>query len=88
MQIECLIKNIESLSMIDASDRVWSKAKKHWPLFGSLGVDKAFVISALFGRGIMSTCAARRLCTKWVLKSDLAEFAAALCIQRFEDAIL
>jgi hypothetical protein len=53
-----------------------------------LGVDKAVVIRALFGSGIMSTYAARRLCTKWVLESDLPEYATTLYIQRFEDASL
>ena len=66
----------------------YTMTEENWPLIGPLGVDGAFMVSALSGFGSMSACAAGALCAASVCSDDLPGYASQLGLSRYNDAAL
>lgn len=66
----------------------YTMTEENWPLIGPMGVDGAFIVSALSGFGTMAACAAGELAARWVHGLDLPEYAGPLSLARYQDAEL
>ena len=63
----------------------YTRTPENLPLIGPLGVENAFIVSALAGYGTMAACAAGDLCARWVLDKPLPKFAHALSSARYDN---
>jgi glycine/D-amino acid oxidase-like deaminating enzyme len=63
----------------------YSMTRENWPLIGPLGVDGAYIVSALSGFGSMSACAAGAICAGWIVDSDLPDYASQLSLARYSN---
>lgn len=63
----------------------YTRTPENLPLIGPVGVENAFVVSALAGFGTMAACAAAELCGAWLTDSQLPEYSAIFSPLRYED---
>jgi glycine/D-amino acid oxidase-like deaminating enzyme len=63
----------------------YTKTPENRPLIGALPVDGAYVIGALSGYGLMSSCAAGELLAAHVTGSELPAYAPAFSLERYAD---
>jgi glycine/D-amino acid oxidase-like deaminating enzyme len=63
----------------------YTKTRENRPLIGPLPVQGAFLIGALSGFGVMSSCAAGELLAMHVAGSALPSYAPALRLERYQD---
>ena len=63
----------------------YTKTQENRPLIGPLPVEGAYVIGALSGYGLMSSCAAGDLLAAHVAGAPLPSYAPAFCLDRYED---
>jgi sarcosine oxidase subunit beta len=63
----------------------YTKTQENRPLIGPLPVEGAYVIGALSGYGIMSSCAAGDLLAAHVAGSSLPSYAPAFTLDRYQD---
>ncbi len=66
----------------------YTMTEENWPLIGGLGVDCAYVVTALSGFGTMAACAAGELCASWVCDATRPAYANALSLDRYNDSRL
>jgi sarcosine oxidase subunit beta len=65
----------------------YTKTKENRPLIGTLPVSGAYIIGALSGFGIMSSCAAGDLLAAHVTGVPLPAYAPAFSLERYQDPI-
>jgi glycine/D-amino acid oxidase-like deaminating enzyme len=63
----------------------YTKTRENRPLIGPLPVAGAFMIGALSGFGVMSSCAAGDLLAKHVIGGELPPYAPAFRLDRYQD---
>lgn len=63
----------------------YTMTPENWPLIGPLGVDGAFIVSAMSGFGSMAACGAGALGAAWVSGADLPEYANQLSLARYDE---
>lgn len=63
----------------------YTKTQENRPLIGPLPVEGAYVIGALSGYGLMSSCAAGDLLAAHAAGAPLPSYAPAFCLNRYED---
>jgi glycine/D-amino acid oxidase-like deaminating enzyme len=63
----------------------YTKTPENRPLIGPLPVDGAFLIGALSGFGLMSSCAAGELLAAYVTGGSLPPYAPAFMLERYQD---
>jgi glycine/D-amino acid oxidase-like deaminating enzyme len=63
----------------------YTKTRENRPLIGPLPVGGAYVIGALSGYGLMSSCAAGELLASHLTGAALPEYAAAFRLERYQD---
>jgi glycine/D-amino acid oxidase-like deaminating enzyme len=63
----------------------YTKTRENRPLIGPLPVDGAYVIGALSGYGLMSSCAAGELLAAHLTGAALPEYASAFRLERYND---
>jgi glycine/D-amino acid oxidase-like deaminating enzyme len=63
----------------------YTKTQENRPLIGPLPVEGAYLIGALSGFGLMTSCAAGELLAAHVTGSDLPAYAPAFSLDRYQD---
>lgn len=63
----------------------YTKTRENRPLIGQLPVEGAYIIGALSGFGIMSSCAAGELLAAHITGAELPPYAAAFSLERYQD---
>jgi len=63
----------------------YTKTRENRPLVGPMDVDGAYVIGAVSGYGIMSTCGVGELLAAHVTGNKLPKYAPAFALSRFDD---
>ena len=63
----------------------YTKTRENRPLIGPLPVDGAYVIGALSGYGLMSSCAAGELLAAHLTGAALPDYASAFRLERYQD---
>ncbi len=61
------------------------KTRENRPIIGPMPVEGSYVIGALSGYGIMSSCAAGELLSKYIVGGDLPSYAPAFSLERYQD---
>ncbi len=61
------------------------KTRENRPLIGPMPVEGSYLIGALSGYGIMSSCAAGELLAGYIVGDDLPSYAPAFSLTRYED---
>ena len=61
------------------------KTRENRPLIGPLPVERAFVVGALSGYGLMASPAAGELLAAWVTGAPRPTYAPAFQLERYED---
>ncbi|MBN1149344.1 MAG: FAD-binding oxidoreductase, partial [Anaerolineales bacterium] len=65
----------------------YTKTRENRPLIGALPVQGAYLIGALSGFGVMSSCAAGELLAAHVTGSPLPPYAPAFALERYDDPL-
>jgi glycine/D-amino acid oxidase-like deaminating enzyme len=66
----------------------YTKTDENWPLIGPVGVEGAYMITALSGFGTMAACGVGKLCADWINGNALPDYADALGLGRYDDQAL
>ncbi len=64
----------------------YTMTRENWPLIGPINQQESFVVGALSGFGAMSACAAGELCSQWIDRETLPDFATALSPSRYDNS--